>query len=52
LAAAARWLGALDYIRNLRLHAKKACERAATREQVNQIAATFFAALTAAMQGV
>jgi hypothetical protein len=52
LAAAARWLGALDYIRDLRLHAKKACERATTIVQVNQIASIFFATLAAAMQGV
>lgn len=52
LAASARWLGALDGIRALRLQAKEDIRRATTNAQVDTLLATFTATLTAAMQGV
>lgn len=52
LAASARWLGALDGIRALRLQAKEDIRRATTNAQVDSILATFTATLAAAMQGV
>jgi hypothetical protein len=52
LAASARWLGALDGIRALRLQAKEDIRRATSNTQVDTLLATFTATLTAAMQGV
>lgn len=52
LAASARWLGALDGIRALRLQTKEDIRRATTNAQVDTLLATFTATLTAAMQGV
>ena len=52
LAAAARWLGALSFIRNLRLNAKEDMRRATDNAAVDSRLATFAATLTAAMQGV
>lgn len=52
LAASARWLGALDGIRALRLQAKEDIRRATSNAQVDALLATFTATLTAAMIGV
>jgi hypothetical protein len=52
LAASARWLGALDGIRALRLQAKEDIRRATTNAEVDTLLATFTSTLTAAMQGV
>jgi hypothetical protein len=52
LAASARWLGALDGIRALRLQAKEDIRRATTNAEVDALLTTFTATLTAAMQGV
>ena len=52
LAAAARWYGALDGIRALRLQAKEDIRRAADNATVDTLLATFIASLTSSMQGV
>lgn len=52
LAASARWLGALEGIRALRLQAKEDVRRALDAVEAEAIRANFSATLTAMMQGV